>query len=437
MNMFDNEIRKSKEYSDGADTLRNSLEIEEVPIQPARRNVPTHQPPHYTQSNPGQHNQTTQGSNSGTKSPIHHASQIQPAGTELGNPLTNSGRFKSEWATALASQLTTAAEKVNTTVVKETPTNWFDLAESHPASGKNQGATKVRTAPKISTWFGDEPSEESDSSCDEWDGKIDRIKQNKEKKARSMRKKKHLQGNTATKAAHIIGIGPIKLQSIEYYNTPSVSYHEAKILAVKEYLAHYLKYDEQELSELSIADTKVSANKDDFIYVVMANQDDIRNIYRRKAECQNDDVRLRNFIPPQFHARYMAISRICTERRAQDESLKTLLRFGKLDIEILTKQKGSNEPYYNVDINEFCETDELPNFDPSIKWTFKPDRRPRRSISPTNVSPQLPSLRKNMPTSMIPRLTRQHSTNNSETTQTKKRRTNSDTSSQSTMDTST
>ena len=58
-----------------------------------------------------------------------------------------------------------------------------------------------------------------------------------------------------------------------------------------------------------------------------------------RLESRNENIVLRSYIPPNFHARFMCLSRICTEKRAGNPLLKTQLRFGKSDVEVFTKIK--------------------------------------------------------------------------------------------------
>ena len=59
-----------------------------------------------------------------------------------------------------------------------------------------------------------------------------------------------------------------------------------------------------------------------FIYIAVAEKDDIRDLYRRKAEIRRDDTILRSYVPPQFYARFQALNRVCRERREQDADFK-------------------------------------------------------------------------------------------------------------------
>ena len=136
---------------------------------------------------------------------------------------------------------------------------------------------------------------------------------------------------------------------------------EAKELAIKEFLSFHLDYNTEELNEMVIKDTKAAANED-VLYFALENQEQIREIYYRKAACVNDDLLIREYIPPQYYKCWMAIQQKATERRAHDKTLKTQLRWGERDIEIYTKTKGSQEPFRRNDLKEFMGMDPLPAF---------------------------------------------------------------------------
>ena len=59
---------------------------------------------------------------------------------------------------------------------------------------------------------------------------------------------------------------------------------------------------------------------------------------------------------------------------------KTQIRFGEQDIDILVKERGTEEPYRSVDLKEFMGEMELPIFDHSRRWIQRLDRNPRRKI---------------------------------------------------------
>ena len=130
---------------------------------------------------------------------------------------------------------------------------------------------------------------------------------------------------------------------------------------------------------MEILETKRNA-KDDIIYVALADEQEIKDIYSRKAECRSDSTVVKSFIPSQFWERFSALNRLCSQRRSQNSSLKTQIRFGTRDLIVLTKTKGSQDPYTVNDISTFGGDDILPDIDLSIKWKFQADRPPRRRV---------------------------------------------------------
>ena len=234
-------------------------------------------------------------------------------------------------------------------------------------------------------WFGDEESsceesldETSEDEKEKEDSNWQNIKRkeiNKNKKKVKRDKQRRLKMETTQKAARMLGIGPIDLDDIEEHMGKGVRYEEAKMKAVTKYLEEQLEYEEDEIKEMKIVETKVA--KDDMVYIAVEDQNTIRDLYRRKANLRNDDLNFRTFIPPQYYARYMAISNICSEKRSKNTELKTQMRFAHKDIEVLTKLRGENEPFRVVDLAEFIEGNQVPEFDYKIKWRYTVDK-PRK-----------------------------------------------------------
>ena len=139
------------------------------------------------------------------------------------------------------------------------------------------------------------------------------------------------------KARHMAGIVPITSQDIEKHRRSTSDYNTAKVWAVKTHLAKHYKYDQEELDVLDILETKCNI-KYDIVYIAVANERDIKDIYSRKAEFRSDNIVVKSFIPPQFWERFSALNRLCTQRRSQDDSLKTQTRFGERDLIVLTKE---------------------------------------------------------------------------------------------------
>ena len=93
------------------------------------------------------------------------------------------------------------------------------------------------------------------------------------------------------------GIGPISTQDIIKPISATNENEKSKILAIKEHLAKYYKYDEEELEEIDIVKTK----GDNVVYFAVSKYENMRDIYVHKAEVRNNDIILRSFIPPQFY----------------------------------------------------------------------------------------------------------------------------------------
>ena len=201
----------------------------------------------------------------------------------------------------------------------------------------------------------------------------------------------------------MIGIGPIERAEVDDKARVVKDFETAKLEVVRDHLRHYYKYNEQEIKQMTIAETKMGK---DVIYIAVEDEVDIRDLYKRKAECRREDTFLRMYVPPQLWDRISAINKLCQEKRNNDKYLKTQLRYGTVDLEILTKEKGSEEPFRQVNLTDFIGETVLPTFDHTIKWRRLVDRPTRRRVTssrspspdPANrkVSPQKPQLNKQL-----------------------------------------
>ena len=233
---------------------------------------------------------------------------------------------------------------------------------------------------KLRSWFGDESSEEEISSDDsednnEWD-KIERKKRNKDKKKRRKEAKDNIIAVTLEKTNHIIGLGPIPDEAL----TKHKDFKKAKMEAVREFLKDNLMFDDEELDEMDIKETVLSAAKDGVIYVGFDKKEDIHEIRMRIAESQNNAIIARNFIPPQIFERYMYVSNMCKLLRVKDDTLRTQVRFGATDVEVLFKTRGSKEPYRQQSLASLTNTDDIPKFNFEKKWKQRQDRPPRTNV---------------------------------------------------------
>ena len=195
----------------------------------------------------------------------------------------------------------------------------------------------------------------------------------------------------ALKARNMVGLGPIGIEDIEYRRSSQVGFEAAKKLAVKDFLADNLGYNKEELDSMEIAETRSTRTEGEILNVAFASNDDVREIHIRKAESQNDEITVRNYIPPNFFERYKALNKICNEKRLDNKNLKTQLRFGKKDIEVFTKIRGESTGFKLVKLNEFTAIDDLPGYDHSIKWKITPDRPPRRKVNYQNQRQEIRS----------------------------------------------
>ena len=244
-------------------------------------------------------------------------------------------------------------------------------------------------------WFGNEDNDSSSGTSDNDDSnwsEVDRRKANKEKERKRKEKRKARQYEAATKASGMVGLGPIDRETIEHFESSNKTSEAARIQAVREFLTFHLEFNEKELDEMEIEETKAGK---DVIYVAMRNKDMVREIYVRKAESGNDDINLRNYVPPGFYNRYMMISDICKRMRETDRDIKTQVRFGVKDVEVYTKVKGGNEGYREVNLKDLMRDEEqnLPDFEDKIPWRKQGQKPMRRKINYKDRHAVIPSRR--------------------------------------------
>ena len=122
---------------------------------------------------------------------------------------------------------------------------------------------KIRKPMKIMNWFGNEPGTDSSSSDEEnWED-VNRKGKKEEKIKRRKERRMRTKAETAFKASKMLGIGPVNKDTRAHFERITNNDKEqARQLAVKEMLAHFLDFSERELTELGILETK--EGKDDF-----------------------------------------------------------------------------------------------------------------------------------------------------------------------------
>ena len=261
-----------------------------------------------------------------------------------------------------------------------------------PADGMDGQHNCSRDRAPVHHWFGEstseDSSEEENESTANW-STIDREKKSKEKRKIAKERKSRKAAQVAMKVRRMASLGPISDQEIEQQWKITKDYEVAKVWAVKVHLAEFYDYNQDELDGLNILETK-RTNRDEVIYIAAESEQDIRDIYSRKAEHKVDETVEKSYIPPQYFEWFSMLNKLCSERRAADQNLKTQIRFGENDLNILMKRKGEDEPYRVVDFEYFTKETSVPQFDMTIKWKIQQDRPPRRRVN----LPSRPAVRK-------------------------------------------
>ena len=322
------------------------------------------------------------------------------------------GTFRSTWARNIQAELEKAAKLANgisdkhdsnrrqeempyrrsneqTNERVKVPINWEDDLEVETTEPTERPSLldlqmksktpKTRKPPTpITDWFGLDTTDTSDTDFEQtsWTS-IDRKKIQEDRRRRRHKRNENLKTQCSTRASSMVSMGPIPLESITYFMTNGATFEQAKILAIKELLGYSLNLDDTETESLNIMETKLSHKGDDIMNVAFETENEVKELYIRKAELQNSNLTLRNYIPPNFYARFMHLNQLCTQKRSEDPTLRTQLRFGRKDIEIYTKNKTEDTGFRKVKIEDFTDT-EVPKFNPDIKWKKYTDKLPRK-----------------------------------------------------------
>ena len=73
---------------------------------------------------------------------------------------------------------------------------------------------------------------------------------------------------------------------------------------MEEFLEYYLDYKKEEIDNLSISETSISAKGDAIMYVAFDQLEDLKEIHMRIAVSGETSIATRNFIPPQIYEIY-------------------------------------------------------------------------------------------------------------------------------------
>ena len=237
--------------------------------------------------------------------------------------------------------------------------------------------TKQVKPVEIKCWFGYNDSSESDSSSDDsnWTD-INRKQKSQEKREKIKQRNKTREEETLMKAKGMIGIGPITEDIKSKVDTTIKDKEMVRISLVTVLLQDQLDFNYEEIAQLDIKETH--EGKESIIYFAAGGQEMMREIWIRKAESKNDQIIVKNYVPPQLYRRYMAISKVCAERRNVEKDLKTQIRYGSKDIEVHIKIKGSGEGFKKTNLVEFMGDNSIPTFDHTVKWRKRAERGERR-----------------------------------------------------------
>ena len=163
-------------------------------------------------------------------------------------------------------------------------------------------------------------------------------------------------------------------------------------------LSEYLQLNEEERKYFVILETVIAKNDEDLIYVTFKDFESIRDIRTRVTQIKNEEIKVRNFIPPQFWTRYRFLSNYCSDERAKDTNVKTMIRFNDTDLEVLFKDRSVDDQYNIVSLKDIeKEAGSIPKFDHSVIWNRRQDRPPKNPPRLVTEAVSPPSMRGSKP----------------------------------------
>ena len=139
---------------------------------------------------------------------------------------------------------------------------------------------------------------ESSLTDSEWK-EIDRRGMREEKARKTKQKRKQKVEETMLKARSMLGIGPVlPVKKVEIEG--SKDKEKARRKVIKEMLEYHLNFIEEEFKGLDVRETY--DRKENYLYFAAGNLRMLREIHLRKAESRNDELLIRNFVPPKCTA---------------------------------------------------------------------------------------------------------------------------------------
>ena len=115
---------------------------------------------------------------------------------------------------------------------------------------KQNNKLKKSDLKRLRIWFGDESSEDDDTSEDSTDNKVWDVIQRKQKSKEKKRKRKI--GRNVSKNQPYTGPCNNLQENIETHRGMDIDYEAAKKLAVENFLANYLKFDDSKWRQASL-----------------------------------------------------------------------------------------------------------------------------------------------------------------------------------------
>ena len=100
------------------------------------------------------------------------------------------------------------------------------------------------------------------------------------------------------------------------------------------------------------------------MYITFKEEEPTTLLFKRASEIRNNEIRITNYIAPQFYERYSSLQMKCKEERKQNKQLRTKVMLGEKDLVLKTKLVG--EAGYKVQPIDCLGP--LPDFDHSIVW---------------------------------------------------------------------
>ena len=165
-------------------------------------------------------------------------------------------------------------------------------------------------------------------------------------------------------------------------------------MAVNEFLNTYLQFNEEDLAEINIVDTATAKTDEEIIYVTFSDHDTIKDIYRRAAEIRNDHIQTRIFVLPQFWPRYQHIAQHCANLRDENKDIKTLIRFGNDDIEVMVKDRSNDDHYSTLSLEEIEKKGSILKFKHEVVWKKRSEKPQRNELKPAKGKITPPSIQR-------------------------------------------